>query len=264
MPLICGPWIGEFGWQLMSWQGFVRKTAANNERVIVVSGREHKALYADIKCEFEPIDINGDRDCWKAHGKNREIRELVSALQVKYPGYRMVSPTRGYGLHEQTFVQYGNLVPSKVYDIVVHARANFGRGAGRVWELEKWNAAVEKWLKAGLTVAAIGTQAMCPKGAIDLRNLPLSDVMDVFRSSRVACGPSSGPMHLASLCGTFHCVWTDNIRRKTIRGTNRDRYERIWNPLKTPCLVLDSAGWNPSVDAVVDLVNEGLSKCIRQ
>jgi hypothetical protein len=68
----------------------------------------------------------------------------------------------------------------------------------------------------------------------------------------VDAGHSSGPLHLASLCGTPHLVWTN---RKTygMGKTSREKYESWWNPLRTPVTVLDS-GFDPTVDEVAGLI----------
>jgi len=35
-------------------------------------------------------------------------------------------------------------------------------------------------------------------------------------------------------------VWTDRAYNASIGATNRVRYENLWNPLRTPCVVLDT------------------------
>jgi len=76
--------------------------------------------------------------------------------------------------------------------------------------------------------------------------------MDNMAATRLVVGPSSGPMHLASLCGTPHLVWTDQIRYSAIQVNNRKRYETLWNPFCTPCWVLDTQGWAPLPSFVLE------------
>jgi ADP-heptose:LPS heptosyltransferase len=85
----------------------------------------------------------------------------------------------------------------------------------------------------------------------------LSEVMDLMAGATMVIGPSSGPMHLASLCGTPHIVWTDDKVWPAAKMNNRTRYEKAWNPLRTPCKVLDANGWDPSVETVASLVLQG-------
>ena len=51
--LIAGPWCGEFGWELMSWQGRIRELSRSYDETIVCSDDGHQALYAD----FAKLDL---------------------------------------------------------------------------------------------------------------------------------------------------------------------------------------------------------------
>jgi hypothetical protein len=64
-------------------------------------------------------------------------------------------------------------------------------------------------------------------------------------------------MHLASLCGTPHLVWTD--KKKYARGiSSRAKYEWRWNPHKTKAIVIDSEGFDPAVSTVYKEINSFL------
>jgi hypothetical protein len=56
----------------------------------------------------------------------------------------------------------------------------------------------------------------------------------LLANADIVIGPSSGPMHLASLCGAPHVTWTD-------KASTKRRYLGGWNPHKTPCIVLDQS-----------------------
>jgi ADP-heptose:LPS heptosyltransferase len=112
----------------------------------------------------------------------------------------------------------------------------------------------------GVKMASIGTQAYYPKITADLRNIPLNETADLLAGAKLAIGPSSGPMHLASLCGTRHIVWTDDKFWSAAKMNNRTRYESMWNPLKTPCTVVDQYGWDPPVAVITSLVLKGLEE----
>ena len=64
-------------------------------------------------------------------------------------------------------------------------------------------------------------------------------------------------MHLASLCGTPHVVWTN---RKIYRmgKSSRQKYESWWNPLGTPVAILDHAGFSPTLKAVMSAARDML------
>ena len=72
--------------------------------------------------------------------------------------------------------------------------------------------------------------------------ISLKELVGIFSNAKLIAGPSSGPMHLASLCGATHLVWSTEY--------NRVRYERDWNPFKTPVIFHNEGGWNPNIDNI--------------
>lgn len=255
--LVVGPWLGEFGWELMSWQGFIRKAAAGYDEVVVSTYTGNEALYSDFCKKFIPHNVIGDRDCWWA--KNYDVRshDAIKHLLLK-DGGDLLRPTAKIPVQHQSFVKYGVATRAKEkVDVLIHARAKQGRNPQHSWPRAQWVALHDKLRDAGLTSAAIGTEAHCPPDMIDRRNIPLQDLMDLLAASTMVVGPSSGTMHLASLCGTPHVVWTDKKVWASIGTTNRERYEKLWNPLKTACLVLDQFEWSPHPDAVMEAIQEG-------
>lgn len=260
--LVAGPWYGEFGWELMSWQGHLRALAENYDEVTVCGPTGHSALYQDFADKFIPHSIQGAKDCWKTSKDQKDSIATVVA-DMKSLGGQYVEPAGFVPIAKQKFIQYGTKDSVKtefIFDVLVHARGRFGRGADRAWEPPHCDQVVKRLLKAGYKVGAIGTQAYRPEGATDCRSFDLQILMNIMRSAKLVIGPSSGPMHLASLCGTPHLVWTDTKRYSAIRGTNRMRYQAIWNPLHTPVYILDKFGWRPSVEAVSSFTEEILQK----
>ena len=96
-------------------------------------------------------------------------------------------------------------------------------------------------------IACIGTKGESGwiEGTADLRGLSLEVLFDIMRSADFAFGPSSGPMHLASLCGLPHVVWSI--------PDNKKRYEVNWNPLSTKVLFDSKFNWHPSPEYVFDI-----------
>lgn len=260
--LVAGPWVGEFGWELMSWQGLVRRLAVGYDEVIVSAPARHEPYYADFFTQYLPHSIKGKPDCWYVHDLPPELRQLNEELRCL--GGQWVKPSGYYPIDKQKFIKFGDasraVAAGAKYDVVLHARGEMPRRAEASWPLICWNDLVEALCKAGLRVAAIGTTSWCPEGADDKRGMPEDELMDMLSACTLALGPSSGPMHLASLCGTPHIVWTDSRYFERIRATNRTRYERIWNPLNTPVKILDQEGWRPRVATVLSAVQEGVKE----
>jgi ADP-heptose:LPS heptosyltransferase len=158
--------------------------------------------------------------------------------------------------NHQEFIRFGNPNHVKGYDLLIHARKPIGKRKRHSYPIAYWEVIVHDLVRRGITVACIGTEAFMPPGAIDLRGLPLKYVVDLMAVCLVVAGPSSGPMHLASLCGARHVVWTDKSYYSAIRGGNRRRYEQVWNPLRTPCRVIDEYGWHPKPEVLVPIIAE--------
>ena len=250
--LVTFPWTGEFGWELMSWQGFIRKQAEGCDEVVICAPRGHEPLYADFSTRYVAYDRRGVKDCWWAEGS--QLNDERTAFWLARAGVIPLRPTRKYELEEQTLVRFGDATKGQPRDILIHARAAIGKRPQHEWPLESWWLLVDELRKRGFTVSAIGTEAHLPRGADDWRDQPLQVLMNNMASAGLVIGPSSGPMHLASLCGAPHLVWTDSQYYSALGGTNRQRYERIWNPFGTSCRVLDKYGWHPSVSVVLEEV----------
>jgi hypothetical protein len=250
--IIAGPWFGEFGWELMKWSGIFRAIRVKNPNIkIVMVGRKANAtLYSDYADEFLELEANGETDGWRINGAEPKLtREAL----LEYKDYIYMSPITCMRFTEQLFIRYGNVIPGLEKTILVHARSTTKCDSGnRNWAPEKWIRLVDKLHDRKYTVLSIGSSpsSMYIPGTDNALDLTLPSLMDTIRSSRIVIGPSSGPMHLASLCGTTHCVWTDDKYQPSVDGTNRQRYETKWNPLKTKAIVIDNEGWDPEVETV--------------
>jgi hypothetical protein len=116
----------------------------------------------------------------------------------------------------------------------------------------------------GLKVGCIGLTSATQEltgDFVEFRDRPLSQSLDLIASTRLVVGPSSGPMHLASLCGTAHLVWTD--RARYARGlTNRIKYEHTWNPHGAQAIVLDEWGFQPTPEIVAGEIAKFFGKVL--
>lgn len=148
----------------------------------------------------------------------------------------------------QRFIRFGTQPDRIEYHLLIHARnRQFERTANRNWPKEKWLELVSQ-LPSEWSVGWIGTrdEAMA-FGSNDLRSQPLNVLLNEIRKSALVIGPSSGPMHLASLCGIPHVVWSGNAR-------DVPRYADVWNPFQVPHSMIRT--WQPEVPQVI----EGLKK----
>jgi len=251
-PLFAGPWIGEFGFELMKWQSFVRAASRGYEKVTVASRPDRQFLYQDFCDEFIPIDVKGTPDSFVI--KEEEIKtDLPSTYKNK--GYDVLLPTRRFVKKISSknfkpfvgFIKFGNFNLDETYDILIHARFREHRDEDN-WPFENW-----KLLTKSLNyrMASIGTkkEALHIDNTIDLRGIGLEQLADVMASSKLIIGPSSGPMHFASLCGLPHLVWGGT----TGGWDSKPRYLKSWNPFDTKVVFYDGENWQPEVNSILEL-----------
>lgn len=260
--IIAGPWNGELGWLLMKWQPIFRamKYKNPNDKIIMSGNSDHRVLYEDYCDEFiETESVTGDTDGWKVNGKTHHIEK---AKLKYYKNYRYISPSVSgiVNNNKLKFIEYKKTVDAPKSDIIIHARYTDKCNTNyRNWTANKWEKLYKKLLHQGLNVISIGRtgQALCY--GTNMLDVPIRKVISLMKSSKLIVGPSSGPMHLASLCGLDHIVFTDNKFQPSCNGTNKDRYEKIWNPLGTSCEVLDQHNWQPPVELVYSKIAEHLN-----
>jgi len=252
--LFAGPWVGEFGWELMNWQAYLRTLRPQYRKIIVSSRDSSRALYEDICDEFIPHEITGRSNSHVAFDlKNPD--ELIRILSLIPSGAHHLAPQRYIPASAQHFIRFGRPAPEKYpVDILIHARGR-AHETGRNWPLEKWVQLVHALREAGWRIGSVGisSSTMAVPHVIDYRDIPLKETVDVMASARLMLGPSSGPLHLASLCGVPHLVWTDK-RTYGMGKTSREKYESWWNPMKTMVQVVDDHDFDPPVDLVLQSV----------
>lgn len=245
--LLAGPWYGEFGWELMTWVPAIRKRSRKFDNTVIACQEGHDYLYRDFAGSFIHCNRKGLPDRWLLNGKKYKISTTIRNLfQEAY----LITPRKSVCYEwERDYIKYGLKSEDYEYDLVIHARACTKYGQ------EAWNWPVKNYEKLvkllGLKkICSVGTTAHYIKGTEDLRNISLSRLCNILTSSKAFLSPSSGPGHLASLCGCSHVIMTGSKWQKSIGGKNRDRYKRIWNPFKTECKVLDHHNWQPPVRVV--------------
>ncbi len=250
--LFAGPWLGEFGWELLNWQAFLRWLAPSYDKVIVSCRAGTEALYADFAHEFRHHAVKGTSET-NTMLKVDTPDELARALSEIPPGADHLPHVGWQPDARKVFVPYGTPDPARSTDVLFHPRGR-GFGTDRNWDTDKWSALLAGLAEAGVSVGCIGLSHATldiPGDWPDYRDIPLRESMDVIASAKLVVGPSSGPMHLASLCRTPHLVWTDT--KGYARGrTNRTKYERWWNPFDTPAYVVDHEGFDPRPETILE------------
>jgi ADP-heptose:LPS heptosyltransferase len=258
--LLAGPWIGEFGWELFCWQGYIRKLSKQFDKTIIIGRPTNGFLYKDFCDEYIKFDPQSFKtDAWNCHGA-KSASDIIKDIQhdtylsghfdigMRY-SIKGVSDTKGIFFSEQEYHEYQSDISDKSYDVIFHCR-NKSTGSDRNWRKEQW-IELRELLGDETTVACIGNnEAFHIDGTDDIRNVDLEELVSIMNNSKIVVGPSSGPMHLASLSGTKHLVWSDNY--------NRVRYQKDWNPFETKVIFYGGGNWNPDPNDIKDLIRNNI------
>ena len=246
--LLAGPWLSEFGWELMTWVPAIRKYSRKFSKTIVICRPGYDYLYMDFADSIIHKAKKGLPDRWLLNGDKVKMPKIIKNL---FPDAEVITTRKSVCTEwGREYIKYGMKTEEYKYDLVIHARSY------NKYNQRSWNWPVPRYREVvkslGLKkVCSIGTIAHHIDGTEDLRNIPLGQLCNILASSKVILTPSSGPAHLASLCGCPHVVMTGSKWQKAIGGMNRDRYKRVWNPFGTQCKVLDHHDWQPPVPVVL-------------
>jgi len=256
--LLAGPWVGEFGWELFVWHGYIRAISKYFDEVICIGRPTSQFLYEDF-AQFIPFTpTGGESDSWFKNNfsidgllyskflKENNIDTNNSSVTI-FPPRRIGDPPR---THFSEKMQLGAFFEGPKYQIlgkgkkdykqlIFHARNRTLRPQDN-WSRENWEELASLFSKEGYNIVSIGTpqESMHISNTTDMRGCESSQLVNLLASSAAIFGPSSGAMHLGSLCGCPQVVWTTDY--------NLDRYTKNWNPHDTSVLFLSKHGWNPS------------------
>ena len=284
--LLAGPWIGEFGWELFCFQGYLRKLKDDNPHIKsfnVISRPGRSVIYVDFCDAFVEYYCPGTELTgalcmgWDTTPAIQFAHNVTNSLNLEnciwippqiFPiNYHADGPEYEKYLkifnESQKFIQFGKFNSEVSYDIVIHARST-GKfnSSDRNWPEAKWYELIELLNKDGLKMACIGLegQALALPKTANLLNIPLDETVDVLSSSKCIVGTSSGPIHLASLCGCPQVLISECVESG---GKDNERiYKYDWNPLKTPVHLVKyenskkDNGWNPPINKVKELIDD--------
>lgn len=271
--LVAGPWVGEFGWELFAWHAYIRSLSKYYDKTICISSPHSRFLYEDFCDQFiEFIPEEGDyRDSYYKVGFNIDgvlMMDFLRKASLNTPEQeisimtprRIGDPPRTHfseefqlGSHRvsPTYKRFGNHSREYENTIVVHARCRTLR-PGDNWPREKWDIFVDSLINMGYNIVSIGTkeESMHISQTEDKRECDQQELLDILSGAKCIIGPSSGAMHLASLCGCPQVVWTTDY--------NFDRYTKNWNPFGAKVLFLSEQGWQPEPEYVLRKFIDGL------
>ena len=247
------PAVCELGWALCTYIPHVRYRIKKEgfEKVVCCVPKGEEYLVQDFATDYRFYKKPDRADRWLI--KNGKPIKMPMKVVEEFPGSVWIRPEERTCMNKhREYIKYGRKMDGIGYDVVIHARncKKYGQHT-RNYDPRHFAYIVRK---LGVKACCVGTQADYIEGTEDKRNAGIEMISDIMASSKVVIGPSSGPMHLASLCGTPHVVFSGNSKERAIKCTNKERYTNLWNPFNTPCTVLDSDDWHPHPDKVIKVV----------
>lgn len=271
--LYIDPYIGEFGWELFCWQGFLRRRAKDYEHVTVVCKTGHDFLYRDFANTIIHFNLNNDtEDMWMNKSSGFTPLQLQHHMQyamgvnenfdvIKYDEYKsrwwdsehltlnqdIMSFNRWPSLTE---IYIDDKYLSPIADVLICVR-NTGKcnTSFRNWSVHGTVNHAKDFVKAmnnaGLTVGCVGKSmsALHIDGTEDYRDISLDDLTAIMSNSNVLVAPVSGTIHLAALCNLPQVTWAT-------KNEHIDRIETSWNPFNTKVYSLRPPAYNGDRDGL--------------
>ena len=259
---LAGRWEGEWGWQLSTWIPALRHIAPNYEKIVVVCNPKDRYLYSDFTDLFEDYTNKHRGDMWYRSRFPTLKPKMPKKYRKKYPNAQVVIPDKYMCIKApRRYIMYGEKIKEKGYDIVIHARAEDKYGQSKLnYNPVKYKKMLKQLrLDKDISACSVGTKAYHIDGTNDQRDIPIDILCNILRNAKMCVGTSSGVMHLAHLCGCPIVVLTDDSYQKGIKGTNKQRYERLWRAFPdVPVKVIDKWKWHPPVEKVTEAVRKFL------
>jgi hypothetical protein len=240
--LVAGPYVGEFGHELMDWQAWVRAQADRYEEVHVITfpGRDYlypgcRVHHHDVLLEKAGYRYGRLSPQQQAEAARKKAAELgLKDYDILTQGPLCTNYHRRF-LMPAKFELLGK-PPTKesVRDVAFHFRSikKEGPDQARNYQPEACDRLVALCREQGLSLFCVGhpRYSYCPPGVEDRRSEDLETSAAAISSARLLAGELSGPMHLAQLCGVPILIWADGQWR--IEGC------KGWNVFQVPIYVV--------------------------
>ena len=224
MRIIAGPWVGELGWEVMKWQGYVRKAVLEHldetDEIIIGCRTGHDILYHDDRYagklrfrHFEPFpaptccELCGDRtynEMMEAGTGDLRLpaRRIMDAWDAEAKDFPKGTPIEPF--ESQEFVRLPKAAPNGL--TVIHARSWTKMASEwRNVALAGWERLVDH-LDGDCVSVGIPGQAYHISGTEDGMGMPLDETARLMSGADLIIGSDSGPMHVAALTETPRMV----------------------------------------------------------
>ena len=261
--LLAGPYAGEFGYELMQWQGFVRARRKHYQEVHVLTYPGRDYLYEGCRVHYHDVDLK-KAGYWYGDITPTQMRQMADAkaAEIGLKDYDIFDTSllctryhRGlFWKQEFRLLEEPPLV-QKPYDLVFHFRSvqKVGPDPLKNYPPELADELARQCMDRGLSVACVGhpQYSYCPKGCVDHRHADLRQTVAAISSARLGVGEASGGMHIVNACGRPTLIWGD--------GQWRIDPALRWNPFRVPIYVVTNSEWQPTPEKVCEAIARALA-----
>lgn len=260
-------WAGELGWLATWFAPILRLRAQNYSEVRISLHPEWNYLVNDF-AKTTPLKVNySSASFWD--GEIEEDMEPPKGYEILRPGTLFIEcgsrepdlmsrPAGDEKLEPRKWRKLGIENRKKKADILCSFRppkAFKGKDiTAKSYPLDLTEDLVGRLLATGNTVAAIGDMDnYFDSRMIDLRMMPLIDLCGAMRMAKCVVGPSSGPIHIASLSECPVVTWNASNNQQS-----QYRYTDHLNPFDSPVSFIESAtGYkHPEVSTLLDALGK--------
>jgi hypothetical protein len=261
--LFAGPFAGEFGYELMQWQGFVRARRRFYDQVHVLTYPGRDYLYEGCQTHYHDVQLQSAGYGYGWLGRKEAARlARIKAAQLGLSDYDIFDPSLlCTQYHKRLFWRQEfrlfeePVAPERRCDVVFHFRAVRKEGPDHCKNYAPELAArlVALCRDRELRIGCIGhpDYSLCPPGADDGRSIDLRQSIAAISAARLVAGENSGPMHLANLCGKPTVLWAQDQWRID--------FSLRWNPFRVPIYTAASDSCQPAPERVCAALLEALA-----
>jgi hypothetical protein len=266
--LFAGPFAGEFGYELMQWQGFVRGLRPRYQQVHVLTYPGRDYLYEGCTVHHHNISL---KQAGYGYGRLSppEARAMANAraAEIGLTDYDIFDTSLlCTQYHKKLFWRQAfrllNEPPltDRFYDVAFHFRAvqKEGPDHAKNYDTARADELAALCLAKGLSVICVGhpDYSYCAKGCEDLRRVDLRQSVAAICSARAVAGENSGAMHLANLCGRPTILWANDQWRID--------YSLRWNPFSVPIYTAANNTFLPEPSRVLETIIHALEDLRRR
>jgi len=259
--LFAGPFAGEFGWELMQWQGFVRARRPHYEQVHVLTYPGRDYLYEGCNIHYHDVDLKSagygygrfSRSEARATARARAAAIGLTNFDIFEPSLLCTRYHKAiWGQNFRLFTE--SPVRAQPYDVVFHFRAvlKAGPDQNKNYPTESADELAKRCRDHGMSIACIGhpEYSHAPADCDDYRDVDLRKTVAAICSAHSVAGENSGPMHLANLCGKPTIIWANDQWRVD--------YSLRWNPFRVPIFVAANNTHHPPSESIFEAIKRSL------